>query len=334
MTRPLAGVVGIVALALGTGALAQTDCEQRSYPWIPQRTALYFLKDQPGQPVQTVHIAAEVATDLMFPREVNPSLTRLIGGDGRFEPLMVAGRSVVIVPLRDLALSESFSLIVTLKDGMVIPFTLHAPGLRDSSDGQVDVYLDQEAPAAVRRALVQARGRLEALTAQNERYEQESASVAHAIAALLAGGRSELTPFTEAGGPRVLHDDGADIRVVTFKPRREEDDPGMAVVVFRVTNKDPKVAWALDEVRLTSATSGDAKPFAFRAAARVVEPGKTEAMAVVIDAKAFGPDRSEHLVMEIWQRLATGYPTRQASVELVMVDAKTMKIPVGRGKTR
>src|SRR5262245_31473561 len=107
MTRPLVRVVGILALALGSGAPAQTDCQPRSYPWMPQRTGLFYLKGEPGQPVQTVHVAAEVATNLMFPSEVNPALTKLIGGEGRFEPLMIAGRSVVVVPLRDLATSES-----------------------------------------------------------------------------------------------------------------------------------------------------------------------------------------------------------------------------------
>jgi len=333
MTGPLVRVVGILALAFGSGALAQTDCQPRR-PWIPQRTGLFYAKGEPGQPVQTVHVAAEVATNLMFPSEVNPALTKLIGGEGRFEPLMIAGRSVVVVPLRDLAASESFSLLVTLKDGTLIPLTLHGPGLRDNTDGQVDVYLDKEDPAAVRQALVMARGRVQSLTAENERHEQEGVSAAHAIATLLAGGRSELTPFVEAGGPRVFHDDGADIKVVTFKPRREGEDPGLAAVVFRVTNKDPKVPWALDEVRLFAATNGDSKPFALRAAARIVEPGKTEAMAVVIDAKAFGPERREHLVMEIWQKLTTGYPARRAAVELVMSDATTERAPAGRGKTR
>src|SRR4051812_36606109 len=214
MARSLARVAVTLALAAGSGATAQANGLPRPYPWMPQRTGLFYVKGEPGQPVQTVHVAAEVATNLMFPSEVNPALTKLIGAEGRFEPLMIAGRSVVVVPLRDLAASESFSLLVTLKDETVIPLTLHAPGFRDSTDGQVDVHLDQEDPASVRHALELARGRVQALTAENARYEEEGASVAHAIATLLAGGRSELTPFVEAGRPMAIHEGEADIKIV------------------------------------------------------------------------------------------------------------------------
>src|SRR5262245_47264979 len=122
-------VLAVVALALAlvAGAGAQPECLHRWKPWEPQRRGLFYMKDQPGQPVQSVHVAAEVATNLMFPGEVDPAGTKLVGGDERFEPLMIAGRSVVVVPLRSLAPDETFSLIVKLKDGTSAPFNLCAP---------------------------------------------------------------------------------------------------------------------------------------------------------------------------------------------------------------
>jgi uncharacterized protein (TIGR02268 family) len=320
--------LGVVLLAFGGAAQAQPDCVHRWHSWEPQRTALFYLKGEPGQPVQSVHVAAEVATNLMFPSEVDPALTKVVGGEGRFEPLMIGGRSVVIVPLRDLAEGESFSLIVTLKDGTAVPFDLRAPRLHDGSDGQVDVHLDQEETTSVRQALQLARSRVEALTSENERHVQEDASVDHALAALLAQGRVDLTPFKETV-PTVLHEGGIDLKVITFRPRSQQSDFGKTAVVVRVTNKDPKAAWDLDEVRLLSAVSRDMKPFALRASAQVIAPGQTAAFAVVMDLATFGPDQKDHLVLELWRATPT-VPTRQAAIELVMAEEQATPVRTPR----
>jgi uncharacterized protein (TIGR02268 family) len=333
MRRNHAWAVGIVLLAFDGAAQAQPDCVHRWHSWEPQRTALFYLKGDPGQPVQSVHVAAEVATNLMFPGEVDPALTKLIGGDGRFEPLMISGRSVVIVPLRDLSEGETFSLIVTLKDGTAVPFDLRAPRLHDSSDGQVDVHLYQEETTSVRQALQLARSRVEALTSENERHVQEDASVNHALAGLLAQGRTDLTPFKEMG-TKMLRESGINLKVITLRPRDQRSDLGKAAVVVRVTNTDPKTNWALDEVRLLSAVSRDMKPFALRASAPTIAPGETAAVAVVMDLAAFGPDQKDHLVLELWRATPT-VPTRQAAIELVMAEERAT--PVGapeRSQTR
>src|SRR5262249_18818798 len=159
-TIPL-NVLGLAVTALAASASAQPDCLHRWRPWEPQRTSLFFMKDQPGQPVQSIHVASGVSTNLMFPTAVDPSRTKLVGGDGRFEPLMIGGRSVVIVPHRDLGPDESFSLVVTLMDETSIPLTLRAPRAHDTTDGQVDVFLDQEETPAIQRSLLMARSRAE-----------------------------------------------------------------------------------------------------------------------------------------------------------------------------
>lgn len=328
MTRPLA----ILVLAAATSANAQRECLHRWKSWEPQRTGLFFAKDQPDQPVQIVHVAGEVATNLMFPSQVDPAQTKLAGGDGRFEPLMVSGRSVVIVPLRDLAFDESFSLLVKLKDGTAIPFNLRAPGRHESSDGQVDVYLSQEDTPAVRHALQLARLRVEELAAENERHVQEELSVDHALAALLAKGKSELTPLTRAGF-KLLQDSDVDLQVITYRLRDPKVNPGKAAVAFSVTNKDPKKPWVFDEVRLMSATSGDMKAFASRVSSPSIGPGQTGMIAVVMDMDAFGTGvESDHLILELWR---AGPVARQAAVELVAVNDPNFPVRIqGTSKSR
>ncbi|HYV44995.1 MAG TPA: DUF2381 family protein, partial [Myxococcaceae bacterium] len=301
-------------LAIAASANAQPECLHRWKAWEPQRTGLFFSKDQPDQPVQTVHVAGEVATNLMLPSEVDPSQTKLVGGDGRFEPLMISGRSVVIVPLRDLAFDESFSVLVKLKDGTAMPFSLRAPRHHESTDGQVDVYLNQEDTLAVRRALQLARLRVEELVAENERHVQEELSVDHALAALLARDKSELTPFTMAGY-KLLQGGDVELKVFTFRPRNRKANLGKAAVAFSVKNKDPKKPWELEEVRLMSATTGDMKAFASRASSPSIGPGETGMVAVVMNLDVFGSGvESDHLILELWR---AGPVARQASVELV-----------------
>lgn len=314
-----------LVLAIAASANAQPECLRRWKSWEPQRTGLFFAKDQPDQPVQTVHVAGEVATNLMLPSEVDSARTQLIGGNGRFEPLMISGRSVVIVPLRDLAFDESFSLLVKLKDGTAIPFVLRGPRPPESTDGQVDVYLNQEDTPAVRHALQLVRSRVEELTAENERHVQQELSVDHALAALLARGKSELTPFALVGS-RLLQGGDVELKVFTFRPRNRKANLGKAAVAFSVTNKDPKKPWEFDEVRLISATSGDMKAFASRVSSPSIGPGETGMVAVVMDMDVFGSSaESDHLILELWR---AGPEARQAAVELVAVNDPDLPVRV------
>jgi len=323
MTRPLA----ILVLAIEASANAQPEGLHRWKAWEPQRTGLFFSKDQPDQPVQTVHVAGEVATNLMLPAEVDPSQTKLLGIDGHFEPLMISGRSVVVVPLRDLAFDESFSLVVKLKDGLAIPFDLRAPRHRESVDGQVDVYLSQEDTPAVRHALQLARSRVDELTAENERHVKEESSVDHALAALLAQDKADLTPFIVTG-IKLIQDRDVGLKIFTFRPRNPKANLGKAAVAFSIMNKDSKKPWELEEVRLMSATTGDKKAFAFRTSSPSIGPGETGRVAVVMDMDTFGPGpESDHLILELWRAAPTG---RQAAVELVAVNDANSPVRVQR----
>lgn len=311
---------GALLLTLGATASAQADYPRHWQSWEPQRTGIFYDPVKSDEPVQAVHVAAEVATTLVLPADVDSLSTRLVGGDGRFEPLMIAGRTIVIIPLRALAEGESFSLIVGLKTGLRIPLTLRRPNHHDPTDGQVDIYLNQDEAPAIRRALELARSRLTTLTAENERHVQQEGSVDHALAALLAQDRVDLTPFKMAGA-KLLQDSDVDLKIVTFIPKKGTD-PGKGAVVFRVTNKDSRASWELDEVRLISSLTGDMKPIAVRSSSSSIGPGQTMAIAAVMDMKTFGsPDRSDRLVLELWR----AGPARQVSIELVAVDANSIR---------
>jgi hypothetical protein len=57
-----------------------------------------------------------VTSVLRFEQDVNPAKTKLLGWEGRFEPLLVGSKKVVLEPLHDLGNDERVPLLVTLND--------------------------------------------------------------------------------------------------------------------------------------------------------------------------------------------------------------------------
>nr|WP_244237097.1 DUF2381 family protein [Corallococcus llansteffanensis] len=53
-----------------------------------------------------------------------------MGGEGRFEPLGIVGRKVILEPRQELDSDEGFSLMVTLADGREVPFLLRPRKVR------------------------------------------------------------------------------------------------------------------------------------------------------------------------------------------------------------
>jgi hypothetical protein len=81
-----------------------------------------YLSDHPRSETPSVYVAGRIATVLRFEQPCDPASTKLLGWEGRFEPLLVGSRSVVLVPLQDLAPEERLPLLVTLEDGTELPF--------------------------------------------------------------------------------------------------------------------------------------------------------------------------------------------------------------------
>jgi len=258
-----------------------------------------FLSKNPDRAVPEVFVAARTVTTLRFDIPCDPARTGMLGWEGRFEPLLVGGKSVVIVPLRELTPDDRFILLVTLTDGTSLPFTVTA-GV-DAVDGQVDVFPDPESPEAVRVELTEKREENQALRVENRRYRQQEASVEHALATLLASNRTELTPFRveEKWRPGASVDIDAEVSILLPKGRFAK---GKAAVVFQMTNLAPEKPWKLQEARLMNAATWEKKSFALRMSTTVIAPGETGRIAIVMDLPPLDSIKTgDMLVLEIFR---------------------------------
>ncbi len=243
------------------------------FPWRPDRLA------------RLVYVAGEVATVLHFEKEVDPARTKLEGWEGRFEPLAVAGKVVVLVPLLDLTPEDRLPLVVTLVDGTQVPFTVTAD--KAAVDHQLNLFWDPATTKYLRADLENALKREQGYREENERYAQEANSPDHALAALLVSGSTEQTPFRLK-------------QTLVFKDSEYLDSEAVATVysgkgkvavVVRIKNHGTR-AWNLDEARLTPADGfwlPETKKLkcAVRMMPRSIAPGATGAVAIVADRSAF-----------------------------------------------
>ncbi|MFP2924208.1 DUF2381 family protein [Pyxidicoccus sp. 3LG] len=301
----VATALGLLMLAMPVGAQSP---EWRSFADLPRPRNL-FVSTDPGSAVPEIFVKGGVATTLRFEQPCDPSRTLLLGGEGRFEPLLAGSRSVLIVPLRSLASGERFMMQVTLEDGTSLPFTVTSR--EHLVDGQVNVYPNQESPEAVQKALAEKQKENEALLAENQRQREEETSVDHALAALLANGQLKLTPFKKKEAWK-LREDGIDLEVYVLLAR-DEMTRRKAAVVFKVTNKAATGPWELQEARLMNAETFRQPPFALRMSPTSIAPGATGHVALVTDLESFGPITTDtRLILELFRNGGR----RQAHLEL------------------
>ncbi|WP_163998604.1 DUF2381 family protein [Pyxidicoccus caerfyrddinensis] len=241
-----------------------------------------LLSEHPDDATHRLYVKGQVVTVLQFDQLCDPVRTKLLGWEGRFEPVGVVGRMVLLKPLRDLADEEAIPLLVTLVDGMEVPFLLRPVALegRRWPDQQVNVFKDRGSYDAVSSALNDALKDKRRLEEQVERYRKEETSEDHALAALLASGAVKQTPF------KVAHrisgrDDGATLDVILFRGQ------GKAAVVLKVKNLDPEQSWSMKTVRLVTESTGIDRAVAFRATASSITPGSSGTIAIVADRSAF-----------------------------------------------
>ena len=222
----------------------------------------------------------------------------MLGWEGRFEPLLVGGRSVGIVPLRNLAPDDRFLLLVALTDGTSLPFTVTAG--KDMVDGQVDVFPDPESEDAVRVELRAKQAENRSLLAENQRYRQEEVSVDHALATLLANDQAALTPFRVEEKWRPGESDiNAEVSILLPKGRIPK---GRVAVVFQITNLASEKPWRLQEARLMHAATLEKKPFALRTSTASIAPGETGRIAIIMDLPPLNSIKSgDTLVLEIFR---------------------------------
>lgn len=112
------------------------------------------------------------------------------------------------------------TLLVTLQDRTEVPFLWRPPADEErAADQQVNVFRDAESYEAMASALKRARKEARVLREENERLRKEETSEDHALAALLATGAIEQTPFT-AEETLSGKDPDAEIVAVLFRGRR------------------------------------------------------------------------------------------------------------------
>ncbi|MFL5355551.1 DUF2381 family protein [Archangium sp.] len=243
-----------------------------------------ILSEHPRTEASKLYVGGGISTVLRLESSCDPERTRLLGWEGHFEPLVCAGKSVLLYPLRDLTPEDRFLLMVTLTDGTEIPFivTAHQQTYYDREiDQQVNVFADREGYNAVLASLYRSLKTERELREENERYRKEENSVDHAYATLLANGAEKQAPF-KLKNTIVLKDGDVKMVVKIFSGK------GKAAVEVQLTNNDPQTPWVFGEARLTSdPTSGTAKPFASRMNRADIVPGASGTLAVVADKSAF-----------------------------------------------
>ncbi|QSQ23494.1 DUF2381 family protein [Pyxidicoccus parkwayensis] len=287
MWRPLPHrAVWLLALLAST-ALAQ----DRAAPAV--RTLL--ISDHPAEEAHRIGVAGQVATVLRFEQPCDAAKTRLLGWEGRFEPPIVMGRLVVLVPVRDLAEDERIPLLVTLADGTELPFLVGPPREReDAPDQQVNVFRDRESYHAVLSALNDSLGRERDLRSENERFKKEETSADHALATLLASGAIQQTPF-RATREWLFEEPDADVKLVAFSGKAK------AAVLVKVRNRDPRQHWSLKQARLTT-LGGQLRTVAVRSTLPSIPPGQEGRLAFIVDKEAFNElGRPTQLVLEIFR---------------------------------
>lgn len=256
-----------------------------------------LLSEHPDNSTHRVYVKGQIATVLRFEKPVEQGKTRLLGWEGRFEPLVVVGRRVLLEPLHDLAPEEGVPLLVTLVDGTEIPFLLRPPD-RDRAgwtDQQVNVFKDRESYEAMHSALMRALKETQTLGEENERLRKEESSPDHALAALLLSGAIRQTPFVVKRRWSFKEAD-ADIEVIVFSGRSK------AAVVFNITNHDSEQSWRLTRTHSWSTTNGQPRAVAVKTARPSIPPREAGSVAIVVDRSAFmGMDGPGQLALELFR---------------------------------
>jgi len=293
-TLPLFGYSLIAVFVASSAAQASDERDKPSVRPI-------MLSEHPTDGTHSIYVKGQIVTTLRFERLVDASKTKMIGWEGRLEPLAVVRNKVLIEPIRDLNRDEGIPLVVTLADGTEIPFLVRPPwrkkdrGWPPITDQQVDVFKDRESYAAMHAALMDALKEKEALAEENQRYRKEETSEDHALAALLASGAVAQTPFT-LWDTYSGTDADSDIRATVFRGK------GKVAVVFKVKNLHAENSWSVQRVRLSTMPDGNERAVAMRSTSRELLPGQSGVVAIVADGSAFVDEGTlKSLFLEVYR---------------------------------
>ncbi|KFA92547.1 DUF2381 family protein [Archangium violaceum] len=256
--------------------------------------------------VDRLYVTPDAATILRFQQPCDAAGTKMIGWEGRFEPVACAGKRVLIEPIQALEPEDRFLLVVRLADGTEVPFTLMGATRKEGEwpDQQVNVFFEPDTREALNDQLKNARERENGLLDDVRRFYRED-TPDHALAKLVALGAIRQTPFRLIK-KRVIKSEGEETTVRIYKGKAK------AAVLFTVTNHDPSKPWNLLEARLVTIRPGedpepyvfgDKKPFALRADRDEIAPGESGNVAIVVDRSAFKTENGNaELILEIYRK--------------------------------
>jgi uncharacterized protein (TIGR02268 family) len=241
-----------------------------------------LLSEHPSDATHRVYVKGQVVTTLRFEKSVDADKTKMMDWEGRLEPLVVARNKVVLEPIHDLSEDEAIPILVTLVDGTEASFLLRPPDRQERHwpDQQVDVFKNRESYASMHAALLDALEKNNLLTFENERYLKEETSEDHALAALLASGAIEQTPFTLSDTISGKDSDSA-VRALIFRGK------GKVAVIFKIKNLHEENSWSVQRVQLSTMPDGQERAVAVRSSVRAIPPGGSGVVAVVADGSAF-----------------------------------------------
>ena len=244
-----------------------------------------------------IYVSGQVVTTLRFEAEVDPAKTKLVDWEGRFEPLLVGGKKVVLEPLHNLGSGEALPLLVTLVDGTQCTFLVKARSYEALgwTDVQLNVFKHRDSYDAMLSDLYETKNRERDLREENGQLREEVNSVDSAMALLLANGE-ETKKFRSVAVLRPKNKD-MDTMVTLFSALDQ------AAAVIQLTNTHHGAPWRLDRAYLTQGHGGhSARPFAIRMDRPWILPGEAGTIAVVVGENAFATDSGElaDLVLEIF----------------------------------
>jgi uncharacterized protein (TIGR02268 family) len=169
-----------------------------------------YVRGRSNEWVRRLNVTPEAVTVLRFQQPCDKEGTKILGWEGRFEPVECAGKKVLIEPLQALDPEDRFLLVVTLADGTEVPFTLMRATRKEGEwpDQQVNVFVEPDTRESLQKDLEETRKREESLVDSVKRfYEEDTAD--HALAKLLVTGDIKQTSFIERKKRIVKSEDGA-----------------------------------------------------------------------------------------------------------------------------
>ncbi|NOJ92044.1 DUF2381 family protein [Corallococcus coralloides] len=256
------------------------------------------LSEHPDDAAHRIHVSGQIVTVLRFEQPCDPLKTKLLGWEGRFEPLVVAEKRVVIEPLRALGPDESVPLLVTLADGTAMSFLLRPPFAEEGgwTDQQVDVFKDRESYRSLVSVLTDTLRAKNELEQENARLREEETSADHALAALLASGAGAQTPFRLFKSWSAVDAD-SELSMKLYSGK------GKAAVTIAVKNQSEDRPWRVVRAKLSSLKSQEPRTVAVRSEHALLKAGQSGTFAFVVDRSAFldAKGHLETLMLEIYR---------------------------------